>query len=149
MQKKYEFKGQYTTLNEIDNIDVFFDVVNVLMKGFEFEENEKPDGGKDLDFSINGKSRVFTVVGDNKPLVFFKMTRCEKIMCETLFDKAKAMKSYDISEDEWAAIITYDPNLKIMEPMKRVYKYEMKITLSDGVSDEYLETGLWLLKNIQ
>lgn len=149
MQKKYEFKGRYTSLFEIDNGDVFYDVINVLMKGFEFEENEKPDGGKDLDFSINGKSRVFTVVGDNKPLVFFKMTRCEKIMCETLIDKVKMIEEYDIDEDEWTAIIAHDPSLKIQEPMKRVYKYEMIITLPDDAYAEYLETGLELLKNIQ
>lgn len=77
------------------------------------------------------------------------MIKCEKVLCKTLFDKAKAMKTYDIDEDEWAAVLASDKSLAIREPMKRVYKYTMQVTLPDEADSEFLETGLELLKNIQ
>jgi hypothetical protein len=146
----YEFKGQLTSLHDIpDTVDVFFDIATVLMKGFEFEESEKTDRGRDLDYLVNGRNRVIVVTSNNKALFVCKMTSCDKVLCETLFDKVKAMKTYDIDEDEWAAVLANDKSLGIREPMRRVYKYSMQVTLPDEADAEFLETGLELLKNIQ
>lgn len=145
MQKNYEYSGTFTTLQEEETTDIFYDITNVLMKGFTYEFNHVPN----MDFLINMRNQTFVVTTSLRAVFSVKMICCDKILCETLFDKTKAMKTYGIDEEEWAAIIAYDPSLAIKEPMKRVYRYKLKITLPEGVDADFFETGLELLKNIQ
>lgn len=145
MQKNYEYSGTFTTLQEEETTDIFYDITNVLMKGFTYEFQDKPN----IDFLISMRNQTFVVTTSLRAVFSVKMIYCEKILCETLFDKKKAMKTYGIDEEEWEAIIAYDPSLAIKEPMKRVYRYKLKLTIPEGVNAEFLETGLELLKNIQ
>lgn len=49
MEKKYVFEGQYTNLSRNDT-DAFINVAGILIKGFEFEENDK--NGKKISLTI-------------------------------------------------------------------------------------------------
>lgn len=41
MHKNYEYSGTFTTLQEEETRDIFYDIANVLMKGFTYEFNDK------------------------------------------------------------------------------------------------------------
>lgn len=150
LQKTRFFEGQFTTLHKEDITDIFYDIANVLMKGFAFEVQGKQNH---LDFMISERNRAIVVTTNLRAVFSAKMINCEKTSCETLYDKEKILRDFDIDIDEWMAVLASDKKLQEMkEPMKRVFRYKMVITIPEEASDEckeFFEIGLELLRNIQ
>lgn len=146
MQKVCLVEGRYTSLKENDACDVFFDIVGVLMKGFEYEMGKRYK----IDYLASAWNKSLVVTTGLKAVFETKMVKCEKILCEPFYDKEKIMREYNINADEWAAVLESDSKLNMKEPMKRVYIFQMQLTrLEDNdQSKELFETGLELLKNI-
>jgi hypothetical protein len=151
MRKTRIFEGQYTCLHEINETDAYFDVMSVLQRGITFEIGERYEN--DIDFITNPRSGVLAVVVRGNETVFIaRMVHCEKISCESLIDKERILSEYDINSSEWENVLASDKKLHIYEPMKRVFKFRIELTMPEPdlkECQEFFEAAMELLQNIQ
>lgn len=149
MQKTSIFEGNFTTLHEEDATDIFYDITNILMRGFAFEFKDK----KNVDFMISLRNQTFVVTTNLRPVLSLKMMSCEKESAENLFDRVKVFRDFDIDEDEWIAVLANDKKLREMqEPKKRIFKFIIELTMPESDEEEcreFYEVGQELLQNIQ
>lgn len=149
MQKTSIIRGNFSTLHKEDETDIFYDIANILMRGFAYEFKDKPN----LDFMISMSNQTFVVTTNLRTVLSVKMMSCEKKSVENLFDREKVFREFGVDPDEWTAVLASDKKLHEMnEPMKRVFKFRMELTIQEPDSAEcieFYEVGLELLQNIQ
>lgn len=130
MEKKYVFEGQYTSLKNNDT-DAFLDVAGILIKGFEFKQNNKIGKKNKHNYLICGHYKTFVVFTEKKTVFAAKMFYCEKILCES--------------------VLRNDSKLNMAEPMRRVFKYKMELIWENNAGEhmELFDKGVEVLKNIR
>ncbi len=138
------YKGKFTTTRNASETDAFFEIMSTLMKVLDYEKGKEMD----LDYIVNTKNRFLMIMDDIEVLISCKMIKCEKVLYEPMANKDSIMKAYNIAEAEWSKMIAFYPELDTREPIKRVYDYEMELTVSKPEYEEYLEIAVNLLKEI-
>lgn len=142
--KRKIFKGKFTTTLRMNETDVFYEIMTALMRVFDYEKGKIVN----LDYIINAKKRLLSVMIGAEAAMFCKITECEKIVFESLTNKKRIMKTYDITEEEWDSMLAFDTELDSEELEKRVYRYEMELTVPEPGYEEYVEIAVNLLKEI-
>lgn len=153
MKKTKVYEGKYTSINKIDCSDVFFDIASALMKGFQLEVDDKDTNINDLEYMINGKHRVLSIINDRTEQVLqLRMTECEKIACETLFEKEKMVKELGIDAATWDAVMENDRRLQNgTKTMIRTFQYRVEVAVMEDTEEgwKFAEIAKELLSNIQ
>jgi len=153
MKKTRVYEGRYTSINKIDCNDVFFDVTNILMKGLQLEVDDKDTHVNELEYMINGKHRVMTIINARtEPILQLRMFACEKIACETLFEKEKMVKELGIDAATWDAVMENDRRLQNgTKTMIRTFRYRVEVAVVEDTEEgwRFAEIAKELLGNIQ
>jgi hypothetical protein len=141
------FKGQYSTTKEPATVDIFIDITSSLQKCFEYEYENKLD----LNYLINCRNKVIvvTITGQTDAVFVARMTECEKVICESIFDMQKTMSDYNLSENEVTSMLTGTSYFDFKnQPKKRVYTYQMELEAPEPEHVEVLDIAVNLLKEI-
>lgn len=142
--KRKIFKGKFTTTLRMNETDVFYEIMTALMRVFDYEKGKIVN----LDYIINAKKRLLSVMIGAEAAMFCKITECEKIVFESLTNKSNIMEAYSISQEEWDRVVELDAILDSEEPKKRVYSYEIELMVPEPKYVVYIEIAVNLLKEI-